>query len=205
MQSARDTLDRMIAERGESCAALSRMLGRNASYLQQYLRRGSPRVLPERDRAMLARYFGVAETVLGGPDLPMPLAAVPRLDIAASAGPGGLVDIEQAGRAARFDPALLRRLGVREDQASVLRVAGDSMWPTLADGDEILVDRDRRRVAPSGGLYVVRVDGAVMVKRARPAGPAVELLSDNPASPDPGVRPDAEILGRVVWLSREML
>ena len=104
MQSARDTLDRMIAERGESCAALSRMLGRNASYLQQYLRRGSPRVLPERDRAMLARYFGVAETVLGGPDLPMPLAAVPRLDIAASAGPGGLVDIEQAGRAARFDP-----------------------------------------------------------------------------------------------------
>ncbi|MGC5075318.1 hypothetical protein, partial [Escherichia coli] len=40
-----------------SYAALSRMLRRNDAYLQQYVRRGTPRDLAERDRALLAAYF----------------------------------------------------------------------------------------------------------------------------------------------------
>ena len=47
---ARSTLTRLCAERGESLAGLSRLLGRNDAYIQQYLRKGTPRRLPERDR-----------------------------------------------------------------------------------------------------------------------------------------------------------
>ena len=44
---AREKLSELARERGSSLAALSRMLGRNASYLQQYITKGSPRKLEE--------------------------------------------------------------------------------------------------------------------------------------------------------------
>ena len=57
----REKLSELVRERGSSLAALSRMLGRNASYLQQYVTKGSPRKLEEEDRRRLAQFFGVAE------------------------------------------------------------------------------------------------------------------------------------------------
>ena len=63
----RAALQRLIEERGEDYAGLSRLLGRNPAYIQQYIKRGSPRRLAEDDRRLLARYFGVDEAALGGP------------------------------------------------------------------------------------------------------------------------------------------
>ncbi|MES2445000.1 MAG: S24 family peptidase [Pseudomonadota bacterium] len=198
-------LAELIAETGESYAALSRLIGRNDAYLQQFVTRGSPRELAERDRALLARYLGVAEARLGGPDLPG-LVEVTRLDVGASAGPGGLVEDEARRRPGALDPGLLRQLGVRAAAASMIRVSGESMTPTLADGDEILVDRDRRRLAARPALYVLRVDGAVMVKRLRALGDDIEILSDNPAfAPRLCEASEVEVIGRVVWLSRALL
>ena len=50
----RAALAMLAAARGDSLAALSAMLGRNPAYLQQYVRRGSPRLLGERDRRLLS-------------------------------------------------------------------------------------------------------------------------------------------------------
>jgi hypothetical protein len=201
----RSALAALIAESGESHAALSRLIGRNAAYLQQFVTRGSPRQLAERDRALLARYFGVPEARLGGRELPG-LVEVARLDVGASAGPGGLVEGEARRRPGALDSALLRQLGVRPAAASMVRVEGESMAPTLADGDEILVDADRRRVGPRGGLFVLRLDGAVMVKRLLEAGAGVEVCSDNPAYPTRlCAGAEAEVIGRVVWLGRALV
>lgn len=63
--AARANLARLAKDRGESLAALSRMLGRNPAYLQQYIERGSPKVLPEDLRLMLAMHLRVDERVLG--------------------------------------------------------------------------------------------------------------------------------------------
>ncbi|NCP10551.1 MAG: peptidase S24, partial [Sphingomonadales bacterium] len=69
----RVVLDRLARERGDDYASLSRLLRRNPAYVQQFIKRGSPRKLDEADRATLARYFGVAEAVLAGRDaLPLP-------------------------------------------------------------------------------------------------------------------------------------
>ncbi|MBO9711405.1 LexA family transcriptional regulator [Sphingomonas sp.] len=199
----RAALAALIAEHGASYARLSRLLGRNDAYLQQFVTRGSPRELAERDRALLARYFGVPEVRLGGPE-PAGLVEVARLDVGASAGPGGLVDSEARRRPGGFSPELLRALGVRPEAASMIRVAGDSMLPTLEDGDEILVDRDRRRIE-SDGIHVARIDGELVVKRLRPTVGGVEVVSDNPDYP---VRVyalrDVEVIGRVVWLGRAL-
>lgn len=61
-------LTMLVADRGASLAALSRMIGRNAAYLQQYVERGTPRRLAEDDRLALAQHFRVDERELGARD-----------------------------------------------------------------------------------------------------------------------------------------
>jgi hypothetical protein len=207
----RTVLESLIRERREDYTALSRLIGRNAAYIQQFIKRGSPRRLAEDDRRRLARYFGIDEALLGGPSVP-PAAAkdglvpIPRLDVGASAGGGAADPSERMLGRIGFDPAWLRRLGVAAATAALIRVEGDSMAPTLSDGDEILVDRGARRLRD--GLWVLRLDGALLVKRVavRPDGGRVSVLSDNPAYPGwPDCDPAAvDVVGRVVWVGRRL-
>ena len=67
-EDPRAALARLIAENAEDFAGLSKLVGRNPTYIQQFIKRGSPKKLPETERGILARYFGVDESVLGGPD-----------------------------------------------------------------------------------------------------------------------------------------
>lgn len=207
----RAALQRLIEERGEDYAGLSRLLGRNPAYVQQYVRRGSPRRLAESDRRRLARYFGVDETVLGGPAAAagLGLQAVPRLDVGAAAGAGAFDGDERGEAHIAFDPVWLRRLARgAPEQLSIIRVAGDSMVPTLADGDDILVDRGDGPERVRDGVYVLRMDDALVVKRLamNPAGRTLTIRSDNPAYPSwPNCDPAAvEIVGRVVWTGRRI-
>ena len=206
-------LERLCAERGEDFAGLSRMLGRNAAYIQQYVRRGVPKRLKEDERRKLARYFAVSEALLGGPaDLSGRdgLVAVNRTAVRASAGPGAIVS-EEAGRPYfAFDERWLKTLtGSPSDKLSIIRVEGDSMAPTLNPGDDILVDLgdcdDRLR----DGVYVLRIDETLVVKRIalHPIGGRVTIQSDNPAYPD---WPDCDLaelhcIGRVIWAGRKLV
>lgn len=61
----RETVQRLADERGESLAGLSAMLGRNTAYLQQFVGRGSPKVLPEEARLALAMHWRIDERLLG--------------------------------------------------------------------------------------------------------------------------------------------
>ena len=198
----RTALATLAAARGDSLAALSAMLGRNAAYLQQYVRRGSPRILGERDRRLLAAYLGVNEAVLGAPPNRVTGFHIRRLDVAASAGPGAQVDGEIVLGTDTLDPGLARRLGLKDGQAAIIRVRGTSMEPGLFDGDHIVVDTADRTPRAKGGLYVIRIDDAVMVKRVALAGGSLVATSDNRAAgPVPGG--PIVVIGRVVWQMRE--
>ena len=216
--SARRALDRLIAERRERYEALSRLIGRNPAYIQQYIKRGTPRKLDEADRRTLARYFGVDERTLGGPEesgaptpprkrLP-PIVSVPRLSLGASAGAGSLDDDERALGAMAFDAAWLRDMGVKGDALSIIRVDGESMAPTLNDGDDIMVDGADGAARLRDGIYVLRLDDMLMVKRVAmgPKRGRFSVRSDNPHFPnwddiDPGL---VDIVGRVVWTGRRV-
>lgn len=195
-------LDLVAATEGESLAGLSRLLGRNPAYLQQFVTRGSPRRLEERDRRTLARYFGVDEGVLGGePSAARPRVSVPRLDARASAGPGAINGDERVVEAIDFSPAMLRGLGVRQGPVALIEARGTSMAPGIADGDQLLVDQGDTRVTAGGGVFVIRADGAVMVKRVRRRAGTLIITSDAPDAP-PVVADAVEVVGRVVWQSR---
>jgi hypothetical protein len=66
--SPRQRLSDLSTATSTSLASLSRMLGRNAAYLQQYVERGTPRRLSEDDRLKLAKHFRVDERELGARD-----------------------------------------------------------------------------------------------------------------------------------------
>jgi len=209
----RIVLEKLCAERGEDFAGLSRMLGRNAAYIQQYVRRGVPKRLKEDERRKLARYFAVSEAMLGGPPeiaAREGLVAINRTAVRASAGPGAIVS-EEAGRPYfAFDERWLKALtGSPSDKLSIIRVEGDSMAPTLNPGDDILVDLADCEERLRDGVYVLRIDDALVVKRIalHPIGGRVTVQSDNPAYPD---WPDCDLgnlncIGRVIWAGRKLV
>ncbi len=61
----REALDGLISERGETYASISRLLGRNSAYIQQFIKRGSPARLDQSDIALLALHFDVPVEMLG--------------------------------------------------------------------------------------------------------------------------------------------
>jgi len=214
LDDARNTLERLCAERGESLAGLSRLLGRNDAYIQQYLRKGTPRRLPERHRRTLARYFAVPESMLGGPEVDPgletgSLVPVMRSAVRASAGPGAVGEDSSARPYFAFDAAWLRALtAAPAAQLSVIRVEGDSMAPTLNAGDDILIDLADGRERLRDGIYVLRVDDTLLVKRLaiHPFGRKVTVQSDNPTYrdwPDRALT-DIRCIGRVIWAGRKI-
>jgi len=214
MNDPREILQRLCAERGEDFAGLSRMLGRNAAYIQQFVRRGIPKRLGEDERRKLARYFGIPETLLGGPVPEMIVAdgliSVKRHPVMVSAGPGAIVTEELGKPYFAFDERWLKALTPSAPSSlSIVRVKGYSMSPTLNPGDDILVDLEDSAARLRDGIYVLRIDDALVVKRLalNPIAKRVTVQSDNPAYSDwPDCSP-AEIncIGRVIWSGRRVL
>jgi hypothetical protein len=206
----RETLDRLIADNGDDYAGLSKLVGRNSAYIQQFIKRGSPKRLPEIERGILARYFGVDEKILGGiaaSTAKTGLHLIPKLAVGASAGPGAINDAEALAGKIGFDEKWLRKQGLEPSKLSLIRVDGDSMTPTLNNGDDIMVDNSAAEASLRDGIHVIRLDDVLMVKRLA-KGPAgrMSVLSDNPAYPDwPDVDGGAvSIIGRVVWAGRRL-
>ena len=209
----RDALRRLIEERREDYAGLSRLLGRNSAYVQQFIKRGTPRRLSDDDVKLLANYFGVNPEELGVRDqqngAETDLVRVPRLSVGASAGHGSHVGAEKAFGHIAFDPQWLRRLGGSSPgRLRFIGVQGDSMSPTLSDGDDILVDEGDGTERLRDGIYVLRAEDSLMVKRVAlsPANRTITIKSDNPAYPD-WVGCDIStiaIIGRVIWAGRRV-
>ena len=207
----RKALERLCAERGEDFAGLSRLLGRNPAYVQQFIRRGTPKRLKEEERRKLARYFGVPESLLGGPTgQPADgMIAVARTLAGAAAGAGASGTDDSARPYFAFDPHWLRHLtAAPAESLSMIKVQGDSMAPTLNDGDDILLDTSQCGQPLRDGIYVLRVEDSLLVKRlaVHPMGKAVTVQSDNPAYPD---WPDCTLdtihcIGRVIWAGRKV-
>lgn len=211
MENVREELDRLIHKHRYGYAAMSRLLGRNPSYIQQFIKRGSPRKLEDEDRRKLASFFGVDEQIFGGPAnvVSEGLVEIPVLDVEASAGFGAVAASETAHTRFGFDERWLRSLtSAKSASLSIVRVMGDSMEPTLSDGDEVLVDASDHASRLRDGIYVLRADDALVVKRValKPGGKQITIASDNPAYPtwSDMHRSEVHVVGRVIWFGRAL-
>ncbi|MGJ7459338.1 XRE family transcriptional regulator [Halomonas sp. RA08-2] len=128
------------------------------------------------------------------------LAEVKLYDVEGAAGAGRSLEGEHVEGQLYFPEAQLAALGISPGQVAGVKVRGDSMEGTLADGDWVLVDlanRDPRRE----GVFLLWVSGERRIKRVqRLAGGALYLISDNehykPEMITPEQMGEVEILGR---------
>ncbi|MAN65336.1 S24 family peptidase [uncultured Hyphomonas sp.] len=134
------------------------------------------------------------------------ITTIPIYDIRASAGPGAMAeDGEPIGYQPYRQQELSRITRTAEDNLAVIRVAGDSMEPTLANADQVLVDRSVRKVGRDG-IYIIALEDDLLVKRCQVDLQTRHIIvkSDNPAYETMTVT-DAErveVLGRVIWIGR---
>ena len=190
----RKRLDELIAAHGEDYSSLSRRLGRNPTYIQQFVKRGVPRRLSEMDRRALAAHFGIAERLLGGPDETASRAVVarpglvqraedyvliPQLAIGASAGDGAEPGSEAPLAALAFQANWVRTIASgRSEALSVIGVEGDSIRSMLEDSVRRHFHHDRV-CAPvphlsEKALKLIRFGSSVFARQRSP----VEFASE---------------------------
>jgi phage repressor protein C with HTH and peptisase S24 domain len=138
-------------------------------------------------------------------------AYIPLYDITAGAGKSvTIADGETPVEALAFKHDWIRQtLHVAPDDLRLIYVEGDSMEPDLRAGDIILLDHTDQ-TARREGIYVIRMDGSLLVKQLqRLPGGVVKVISRNPAY-EPFTVAAAQleehsefaVIGRVVWACR---
>lgn len=129
---------------------------------------------------------------------------IPRYEVRASAGDGQPVLSEDVNGFLAFRQDWIRhRLRRTPNNLAVIEAYGDSMHPTISDGDVMLVDMAENHVRGSA-IYVLLAGNDAVVKRVelRLDG-SLLVKSDNPAY-EPIILPrdDADelrVIGKVVW------
>jgi hypothetical protein len=211
-QIRRRIADLIVKSDTDDFASISALLGRSHSYIQQYIRRGSPHLLREVDRRRIARHFGIPETELllqeevAPPDVPR-VITVDRwmTDHSHSAVNTGW---ETKSAAVQMDRNwLAERFGIAPENLVLLAVEGDTMAPTLQAGDDILIDTAERDPYRDG-IYVLALGDKPIPKRitVHPSTKTLVISSDNAqyAVFENCRRRDLDIIGRVVWVARRL-
>ena len=117
--------------------------------------------------------------------------------VRAAAGPGEAVFEE----AADFGIAIHRSVlpgWIRPSDLICIRATGDSMEPTLYEGDLIILDRSQTEPVAKE-MFVVRDGDGLVIKRLKRVGRGWRLVSDNPAYSARKVGKEDRIIGRVAW------
>ncbi|MGN7511709.1 LexA family transcriptional regulator [Aeromonas salmonicida] len=211
----------------EPVRAFARRAGMSDTGLKRYLYDGT---IPPIDRAMrLAEagnvdliwlLFGIGDAVhfsrtskphdVGDPHLAAyqddEFTTIPAYQVFASAGHGANINDEPLAEPMAFRTDWLRREGFEPAKLAVIRAKGDSMEPTINDGDVILI-RLKNGEAPRDGLYVLRLDGGLFVKRLQFDLGGIRIISDNPLYKSRDLSKaeltELDLVGRVVWAGKK--
>lgn len=202
-----DRLIKLIGD--EPHARFARRCGFSLGALKNYLNGSIPGI----DKAVaIANACDVdLEWLITGEGRPSPSAddpfdfvGIPRYDTELSAGSGSFSERAELLDHIPFTREfLLRKVGRKSaENLAVLEVRGDSMEPTVADGDLVLIDRQKRKLAD--GIMAFVLDDVAYVKRIRVAIDGIQIISDNREVYPPLSLPRKEldrmlIIGRVLW------
>ncbi len=137
----------------------------------------------------------------------MGLSLIPELEIGYSMGGGSIFSDYRRTGFVPFQRDWLRGF-MRGNFADlfVARGMGDSMMPTLLDGDIVLIDTAQRRVDQQDRIWALSYGDLGMIKRVRrlPGG-TYRVMSDNTSvSPLEATDEEMQVVGRVVWIGRTM-
>ncbi|SHL49280.1 Peptidase S24-like [Roseovarius marisflavi] len=131
-------------------------------------------------------------------------APIPWVDARLAAGAGAENGDVSLQGALAFRRDWLRERDISPASVCLLTVTGDSMAPTLHDGDLVMIDERRTAIRNRHVYALVDIDGSARVKRLDLVeNELIVLTSDNPTHPAETRRGDdmnrLRILGEIVW------
>ncbi|MBL4612900.1 MAG: S24 family peptidase [Emcibacter sp.] len=221
----RHKLDHLIRTSArDDYASISALIGKNHAYVQQFIKRGVPKCLKDDDMQKIIAHFNISMDYFGSPDdfsnpgedlasgldtgFDEEYIKVNVYDIEAAAGAGAIVENNDVANKLAFKKSWIRSSSnATANDLAVITVSGDSMNPTLYDGDRILVDMTQTSLK-NDGIYVLRNEDMILVKRIslNPVTKLCTIKSDNTFYESwEGCQPnDLDILGRVIWMGRNI-
>lgn len=138
-------------------------------------------------------------------DLEKEYVLVPRYNVQVSAGGGALVESEQVVDHLAFKGEWIRStMHLQPSDLVLITAMGDSMYPTIRQGDLLLLDKSQQEVRDDA-IYVLRLNGGLIAKRLQKLfDGSIQIKSDNRVY-DPQTVPmdrvgELTIIGRVVWI-----
>lgn len=130
---------------------------------------------------------------------------IPMVSGKISAG-GGLIPETDVELRVAFKQDWIKRHGDPNNMV-LIRVSGDSMEPTLCNGDIVLVNTNHRWIDPQGGIYAITIDDLIMIKRLQIIYPVkkIRVISDNHKyEPFEVEERDITVNGKIIWFVREL-
>ena len=213
----------LIKERGLSLNSLSLQFGKSGTYLHKFVNFDSPKRLDEDVRRKLALILEVDEQELTDrPILPAHMsginmvaekisslftkssedaAVIDMIDATACCGDGIDNLPEKVCGYWKLPLAEFKSLASgNPNNIKMLRVQGDSMQPTINEGDFVWVDVSNNFVG-SDGIYLIRMATGLAVKRLQAGLSNVVIKSDNPTYSDITAEVgELKIIGKVVHI-----
>lgn len=220
----RKKIDKLIKEKKIPLAQISLSIGKNIAYIQQYIKKGSPVRLPEEQRKKLALILGVDEQELTDMPVSSPIPAhllgvseaadkiasmfikkdeviIEMIDATACCGDGIENLPEKVCGHWKLPITEFKSITTgNPDNIKMLRIQGDSMQPTINEGDWVWVDTSNNFVG-SDGMYLIRLATGLAVKRLQSGLSNIVIKSDNPTYSD--ITADIgeiNIIGKVVYI-----
>ena len=211
----------LIKERGLSLNSLSLQFGKSGTYLHKFINFDSPKRLDEDVRKKLALILDVDEQELTDrPILPAHMtgvsmvaekigslftskddAVIDMIDVTACCGDG--IDNLPEKVCGHWKLPLTEFKSLASgnpNNIKMLRVQGDSMQPTINEGDFVWVDISNNFVG-SDGIYLIRMATGLAVKRLQAGLSNVVIKSDNPTYSDITAEVgELKIIGKVVHI-----
>lgn len=128
-------------------------------------------------------------------------AYIRQFDVKGSCGTGCQIYYVETRGSLAFKKDWLAKMHLDQSKAKVIYALGDSMAPTICDGDVVLVD-ESQCTPVSSHIYLFLHDNELYIKRLfRTEGKWI-MRSDNWDKlryPDENLGVDSKLLGRIVW------
>ncbi|SEG21273.1 Peptidase S24-like [Marinobacterium lutimaris] len=106
-----------------------------------------------------------------------------------------------------IDQETLDRLQILPGCARVIKIRGDSMWPTFFDGDKVIADTNSVKLI-NQGVFAFEFDGDLKVKRFFKRIDGSWLVSsdnkDDPSYPDEVIAPHNAMQLRIIAQIKEL-
>ncbi len=218
----RNKLAWIIRQEG-SQSAVARKLDTDPSYLSQIMSKKGRRNVGEALARRIEERFNMEPGWMDTQDEATPyrepdrdmldsmsdFVLIPHYMAMASMGPGEeQPEEDEINGHLAFKSIWLQKRRLNPRFLTVIDAVGDSMHPTISNGDVLLVDL-RQKEPVDNRIFVLRMDDQLYAKRlhTRP-NHVVNIHSDNPLSPPFEVNLEdsngVSIIGRVVWAGKDL-